>query len=114
MSASAVHRGGRHYLITLALPEVHGPKLLNESPCTTRAVSRRAYFTTSYPQEEEEELIVITIVIGAFINLSKSIQSAAGLKALKPAGNGRLLNVRIIFQLFTFTVQKYIYLFVMI
>ena len=45
-----------------------------------------------------------------YLNLSKSTQSAPGLKALKPAANGSyLINVQIITLLFSFTVQKYIY-----
>ena len=44
-----------------------------------------------------------------YLHLSKSIQSAAGLKDLKPAANGWYLNVQIMTLLFTFTVQKYIY-----
>ena len=39
------------------------------------------------------------------LNLSKSTQSAAGLKALKPAANGRLLNLQIITLLFTVTAR---------
>ena len=43
-------------------------------------------------------------------NLSNSIQSASGLKALKPAFNGRyLVNVQIFTLLFTVTVHKYMY-----
>ena len=42
-----------------------------------------------------------------YLNLSKSTQSVAGLKTLKPAANGRYwINVKIITLLFTF---KYIY-----
>ena len=45
-----------------------------------------------------------------YLNLSKSTQSATGLKALKPDANGRyLINVQIFTLLFPFGVQKYIY-----
>ena len=42
------------------------------------------------------------------LNLSKSIQSAAGLKALKACCQWAILNVQIIILLFTFTAHKYI------
>ena len=45
-----------------------------------------------------------------YLNLSKSTESSAGLKALKPAANGRYLINVLIITLFTFTVQKYIIL----
>ena len=45
-----------------------------------------------------------------YLNLSKRTQSAARLKALKPAVNGRyLLFMQTIALLFPFTVHKYIY-----
>ena len=49
--------------------------------------------------------------MGAFdLNLFKSIQSAAGLKAMKPAGNWRCLICKIMTLLFTFSAQK-LYIF---
>ena len=44
-----------------------------------------------------------------YLHVSKSTQSAAGLKALKSAANGRYLMCKSITLLFPFTVQKYIY-----
>ena len=52
------------------------------------------------------------VLTGPFISIfSTSTQSAAGLKALKPAANmsATILNVQIITLLFTFTAQKYSY-----
>ena len=37
-------------------------------------------------------ITIIIIIIGAFISLSKSTQSTAGLKALKPAASGCYLS----------------------
>ena len=44
-----------------------------------------------------------------YLNLSNSIQSATGLKDLKSAANGRYLVCKVTIELFTCTVQKYIY-----
>ena len=44
-----------------------------------------------------------------YLNLSKSTQSAAGLKALKSAANGRYLTCKSLSYCFRFNVQKYIY-----
>ena len=44
-----------------------------------------------------------------YLNLSKCIQSAAGLKALRPATNGRYLMCKTLPYYFACTVQKYIY-----
>ena len=43
------------------------------------------------------------------VNISNSIQSAAGLKALRLAANGRYLMLKSRPYVLTFTVQKYIY-----
>ena len=44
-----------------------------------------------------------------YLNLSKSTQSAAWLKALKPAANGRYFMCKPLPYYFHFTVQRYIY-----
>ena len=56
--------------------------------------------------------IVLYCIVYAYlsVNLSKSTQCAAGLKALKPAANGHYFtNVQIMTLLFPFTVQNYMY-----
>ena len=48
-------------------------------------------------------IIIIIVSIGAFILIfSNQLKSAAGLKALKPAANGRYFSVQIITLLFPF------------
>ena len=53
---------------------------------------------------------IISIIIRIYLNPSKSTQSAAGMNVLKPAANGHYLMWKSLPLLFTFTVQKYIYL----
>ena len=48
-----------------------------------------------------------------YLNLSKSTQIAAGLVAFETCRQWALLNVRIITLLFSITVQKYIYFFLL-
>ena len=55
-------------------------------------------------------IVYCNVLIGAFMSIfPKPTQSAAGLKALKSAANGRYWMCKSLPCYFTFTVQKYMY-----
>ena len=67
-------------------------------------------FTVKYLQQATGDFVYYHCIDRRIhLSLSKSTQSAAGLKPLKPAANGRYLMCKSLPYYFHFTVQKYIY-----